>query len=154
MKYELRPYQKEASEEAVKFLTDDRRKGNGLLVMATGCHAKGYPIMMSDGSLKNVEDIKVGDKVMGDDGKPRNVLSLHRGEDDMYRIVPKKGEPFVVNGGHILSLYRTRRWGGDNIAYDEISVRDYLRQNKSYKHLHKLYRLEGLDCFDGWAVEP
>lgn len=153
MKYELRPYQKEASDEAVKFLKDNDRKGNGLLVMATGCHAKGYPIMMSDGSLKNVEDIRVGDKVMGNDGRPRNVLSLHRGEDDMYRIVPIKGEPFVVNGGHILSLYRTRRKVGDTIGYDEISVRDYLRQNKAYKHQHKLYRLEGLE-FDGWAVEP
>ena len=69
-----------------------------------GCHAIDTPIMMYDGSIVKVQDIKVGDVLMGDDNTPRNVLELYRGQDDMYKIIPIKGDPFVVNGEHILSL--------------------------------------------------
>jgi P4 family phage/plasmid primase-like protien len=70
----------------------------------SGCHAKGTQIMMFDGSTKVVEDVAVGDVLMGDDSNPRNVQQLFRGHADMWRVVPTKGEPFVVNGDHILSL--------------------------------------------------
>ena len=68
------------------------------------CHAKGTPIMLSDGSMKKVEDIQVGDFLMGDDSKPRTVLSLARGQDKMYDIIPVKGEKYTVNQEHILCL--------------------------------------------------
>jgi hypothetical protein len=68
------------------------------------CHAKGTPIMMSDGSIKLVENIKEGDFLMGDDSKPRKVISLARGKDKMYDIIPVKGEVYRVNQEHILCL--------------------------------------------------
>jgi len=68
------------------------------------CHAKGTPIMLSDGTIKLVEDIEVGDLLMGDDGKPRTVLSLARGQDEMYDIIPTKGNTYTVNQEHILCL--------------------------------------------------
>ena len=71
-----------------------------------GCHARGTPIMMYDGRTKLVEDVAVGDVLMGDDSTPRTVLSLARGRDPMYRIVPTKSNAssYVVNGKHILCL--------------------------------------------------
>lgn len=72
-----------------------------------GCHAKDTLIMMADSSMRKVQDIKVGDQLMGDDSKPRNVLELFRGEDDMVKIIPTKGDSFVVNKNHILSLKAT-----------------------------------------------
>lgn len=81
----------------------------GLLELATGCHEKGHPILMHDGSIKAVEDVVVGDKLMGPDSTPRTVLESHRGVDKMYRVTPTKGEPFSVNAGHIFSLYVTPR---------------------------------------------
>ena len=68
------------------------------------CHAKNTPIMMSDGSCKLVQDIIEGDLLMGDDSKPRKVLSLARGKDKMYDIIPVKGEKYRVNQEHILCL--------------------------------------------------
>lgn len=68
------------------------------------CHAKGTEILMYDGSIKLVEDIVVGDVIMGDDSSPRRVLSLGQGEDDMYDIIPIKGEKYTVNSEHILCL--------------------------------------------------
>ena len=68
------------------------------------CHAKDTPIMMADGNIKYVQDIQVGDLLMGDDSKPRKVLSLARGRDHMYDIIPIKGEKYRVNQEHILCL--------------------------------------------------
>ena len=73
--------------------------------LGTGkCHAKGTSIIMSDGNIKLIEDIKEGDFLMGDDSKPRKVLSLARGRDKMYDIIPIKGEKYTVNQEHILCL--------------------------------------------------
>jgi hypothetical protein len=68
------------------------------------CHAKGTPIMMSDGRIELVENIKEGDFLMGDNSKPRKVISLARGKDKMYDIIPVKGEKYRVNQEHILCL--------------------------------------------------
>jgi len=68
------------------------------------CHAKGTPIMMSDGRIELVENIKEGDFLMGDDSKPRRVISLARGKDKMYDIISVKGETYRVNQEHILCL--------------------------------------------------
>ena len=73
----------------------------------SGCHKIDTPIMMNDGSVKMVQDIGVGDELMGDDSSPRKVLQLYRGRDTMYEIIPTKGDPFVVNKGHVLSLKAT-----------------------------------------------
>jgi len=68
------------------------------------CHAKDTPIMMSDGTIKLVQNINVGDFLMGDDSSPRKVISLANGKDKMYDIIPIKGEKYRVNQEHILCL--------------------------------------------------
>jgi hypothetical protein len=73
--------------------------------MGTGkCHAYDTPILMYDGSIKMVQDVVVGDKVMGDDSKCRTVLSLGQGEDNMFDIVYANGEKYGVNSEHIMCL--------------------------------------------------
>ena len=73
----------------------------------SGCHALDTDILMYDGSIKKVQDIIVGDKIMGDDSSPRNVLELKRGFSDMYEFSTIKGEKFTVNGDHVLCLKAT-----------------------------------------------
>ena len=68
------------------------------------CMRKGTPIIMSNGEIKLIENIKVGDLLMGDDSTPRIVTSLARGHDKMYDIIPVKGEKYTVNQEHILCL--------------------------------------------------
>ena len=68
------------------------------------CHSKGSPIMLSSGEIKLVEDIQVGDLLMGDDSTPRKVLSLATGRDKMYEVIPVKGDKYTVNSEHILCL--------------------------------------------------
>lgn len=137
--FELRDYQRDAIDAAIDHMK--RRLSPVCLELATGCHSKGHPIMMADGTSKKVENVAVGDLVMGPDSKPRTVVRLHRGTDEMFNVEPTKGESFILNGGHILSLYKTPRRNGDIPGYTEVSVSDYLTKDKTFKHRHKLERL-------------
>lgn len=119
----------------------------GIIKLSTGygkCHGKGTKILMFDGSTKKVEDIIVGDKLMGIDSTPRNVISLARGTDKMYKIIPVKGESFTCNSGHILSLKKTgirNKFGivekGEIV---NIELKEYLKTTKTFKHRTKLWR--------------
>jgi superfamily II DNA or RNA helicase len=80
---------------------------NVLLYQSLGtgkCHKKDTPILMYDGAIKNVQDVEIGDYLMGDDSTPRKVLSLARGTDIMYDIISANGEKYTVNQEHILCL--------------------------------------------------
>jgi hypothetical protein len=68
------------------------------------CHGKGTPILMYDGKIKPVEKIQPGEKLMGDDSTPRIIYSTCHGVGKLYKIIPTKGDPYIVNGHHILSL--------------------------------------------------
>lgn len=106
--------------------------GGGLLELPCGfgkCLGKGTQILMYDGHFELVENIKVGDLIMGDDSKPRRVLSLARGREQMYRIRGNKGDEYICNESHILSLKSSTNHRNDlkKGTIVDISVRDYLK---------------------------
>ena len=115
------------------------------LVLPTGCHRPGQGILMHDGSIRRVEDVRVGDLLMGPDSSPRRVMALCRGTGRMVRVVPNKGEPFVVNEDHVLTLVRTAadpdgypsERGG---ALVDVTVREWMGWSAYRKHVHKLFR--------------
>ena len=51
-----------------------------------GCSPAGSKVLLFNGSLKNVEDVVIGDVLMGPDNKPRNVIILHRGSATMVNV--------------------------------------------------------------------
>lgn len=84
---------------------DGKPKDSMILILTgCGCHSIDTPIIMYDGSIKKVQDVQINDKLMGDDNTPRIVQELFRGRDQMVKIKPIKGETFIVNINHILSL--------------------------------------------------
>jgi hypothetical protein len=68
------------------------------------CQKLGTKVLMFDGQIKVVENLKVGDLLMGPDSKPRTVLSKCFGIDNMFEIKPSKGRSFVCNTPHVLTL--------------------------------------------------
>lgn len=159
---QLRDYQTEAV--ASLYAWFDRCDGNPLIVAPTGCHAAGTPILRHDGSVVPVEDLGVGDLLMGPDGTPRLVMQLCRGREPLYRVTPTKGESFIVNEDHILSL-RTTNEGKQSACnttgreLEAVSVRDYLQKSKSWKHLRKLHRTDAINFpkrndpwLDAWTI--
>jgi superfamily II DNA or RNA helicase len=109
----------------------------GILQLGCGlgkCVAKDTKILMYDGTIKLVQDVVVGDQIMGDDSKPRNVLSLARGRETMYKVHETKGNGYTVNASHILSLkygtFKNKKTPKGTVV--DISVKDYLDLPKSY----------------------
>jgi superfamily II DNA or RNA helicase len=114
----IRDYQEKIIKVYIDHVTNkNANTGGGILEVPCGrgkCLGKDTPIIMYDGSIKLVQDIIVGDVLMGDDSTPRNLLSLARGREQMYKIREQKysyianeeciGEEYIVNESHILSL--------------------------------------------------
>ncbi len=135
----LRPRQSLLVERTLAALDEH---GNTLAVAPTGCHAPGTPILLQDGCIKSVEAVAIGDCLMGPDSRPRRVLEIHRGTDAMFEIRPLKGESFVVNRGHILTLVRTQESTGDRGGeLTDIALADYIEASPTFRHLHKLLRV-------------
>jgi hypothetical protein len=103
------PYQRMITKRIFRaLLLNESNPITVLLARQAGkCLARGTLVMMFDGSSKKVEDIQIGDLLMGDDSTPRKVLSLASGKEEMYKIKPKGkyAESYTVNKSHILSLY-------------------------------------------------
>lgn len=110
----LRDYQDKIiqvyTEYVNKPIVDDASLHNGsggILEVPCGrgkCLGINTPILMFDGTIRLVQDVKTGDLLMGDDSTPRKVLSLARGREMMYKVVEQTGEGYIVNESHILSL--------------------------------------------------
>lgn len=106
------------------------------------CLGKGTKVLKYDGNLEKVENIQVGDLLMGDDSTPRKVASIARGQEKMYWIHQNKGISYRVNESHILSLKRSRN-EGKHIKGDvlNISVRDWLAKSNKFKSNYKGYKV-------------
>lgn len=77
------------------------------------CEAVGTEVLMFDGRIKKVEDVRVGEYLMGVDSTPRLVTATYRGKDKhMYRIDQSKGDSYTVNSRHICTLIQVERKGG------------------------------------------
>ena len=60
--------------------------------------------MMYNGESKNVEDLVVGDELMGADSKPCKILAIDKVREKSYLVTPVKGEEFIIGESEILSL--------------------------------------------------
>lgn len=108
------------------------------------CLKKGTKILLHNGTFKNVEDIVVGDILMGDDSTPRNVLGLGRGREMCYDIISNKWKKWGCNESHILSL----RICSSNVikGYSKndiinIPVKDYVKLSAFAKQHLMLYKV-------------
>jgi len=111
--------------------------GNAL----ANCLGKDTPILMIDGSIKPVQDVTVGDKVMGPDSKPRTVQNVNSGTEMMYKIssISKlRNIEYICNESHILTL----RYCSDDYRYNakkgdilDITVRDFLKLPNRHQRL-------------------
>lgn len=87
----------------------------GDFTVTRNCLGSGTKVMKSDGGLTEVQTIKIGDELMGDDLKPRRVKDLGNGRATLYEIcydpeavkrAKVKAKNYIVNGEHILCLKR------------------------------------------------
>jgi hypothetical protein len=116
------------------------------------CHRKGQEILMANGQIEKVENLTIGSRLVGMDGKVRTVTKCHRGQGWMARITPDRGgQPFVVTTNHRLSLIdRPRRKNGKPFERGgrlvDVSVKEWLEWPKWKKTMFKLFHV-GVDRF-------
>lgn len=102
---------------------------------------EGTPILLADGRVLPVEQIVIGSRLMGPDGKARRVLSTTNGRGPLYRIEPIKGEPWVCNAVHVLTLVHSTSNKIIDIPLDEWHCR-----HDKFRHQCKQFSV-GIDAF-------
>lgn len=120
-----------------------------LAVAPPGCHTAGTKVLAFRGEFIAVEDVRVGDVLMGPDSTPRVVLALCGGFDKLYKVNALRRKSFIVNASHVLTLVKSRgksvgtRWTS---AYEmsqgsvtDISVSDYLASSAYWRSKQKLF---------------
>lgn len=120
----------------------------------TGCFAASTPIMLFNGKYKFASEITKQDLIMGDDGSPRKVLALFKGQQQMYDVIDADSGKmqYCVNLDHTLLLKRFRKELSDefinnlhlnantayfDLLYDDIiemTIKDYLALPDEEKH--------------------
>lgn len=88
------------------------------------CLGRGTPVLMYDGSVRSVESVRDGDLVMGADSRPRRVAGVTRGHGPLYRITPTKGDSWICNEEHILTVVLSGRFNKRGEYIDRGAVID------------------------------
>lgn len=68
------------------------------------CLGENVPVLLWNGTTKLAKNIQLGDRLIGDDGTPRTVLELCSGFGNLYEVIQRNGDSYIVNDGHKLTL--------------------------------------------------
>lgn len=135
---QLRDYQQAPVQKFLDAAKNPKQMG-GILNVYCGygkCLGKDTPVLMYNGRIKLVQDIRVGDTLMGDDSTPRTVKSICQGQETLYRVIPEQGDSYIVNESHILSL----KHAITQEVFD-IGVQDFLKFSTESQQLLRGYRV-------------
>lgn len=132
----------EPTEQQIPIIEAVKEERRVVVKSGHSCFGIGTRVLMLDGSTKAVEDVSVGDRLMGDDSTARTVRGLARGREMMYRVTYRDGTQYVHNESHVLCLvamashhaYRT----GD---VTEVTVGDFLGWAKEKRRRHAGFRV-------------
>lgn len=111
--------------------------GRQMIFVGDFCLKNGTKIIMANGKTKNIEDIVVGEKVMGPDSAPREVKRIFKGVSDLYEVNQTNGDNYITTPNHTLVL---KRRGNSNRYKNEgdvvnISVKDFLNKSCKFKEV-------------------
>jgi len=125
-------------EKIFKFIK--KRPENILIEAYAGagkCLGINTPILMYDGTIKKVQNIKIGDLIMGDDSMPRKVLNTNIGNGKLYKVIPVKGDSWICNDVHILTHHHEQKKKLLDIPLNKINYPKYRNGNYRYARLQR-----------------
>ena len=127
---------------------------------ASKCLGKGTPVMLYDGTILPVEDVKEGMMLMGDDSTPRRVLSLARGREPLYSVKASRGSTWVCNESHILSFKCSRdlRHRNGHLTHRkgdliDLPLTEFKKKGIYWRSIWKQYQV-GVDFPDSGFTPP
>ena len=153
LKYRLKPVQRQVLEDL--FTTDSNGMSvynHAVFIAGMRCLGLGAEILMYDGTLKKIEDVSIGDEVMGPDSQPRTVLELSKGESELYNVIQSCADDYVVNASHILSLKKSQSAKDDRSNRQpqgrypnepdvvNIPIKEYLEKSEKWRYFFRGYK--------------
>ena len=105
------------------------------------------PVLLWNGKIKRADEIIIGDIIIGDDGNKRTVQDVCSGEDNMYTIKQNKGDDYVVNSEHTLTL---KYCSHKTVSYRKSSKRHIIKWfdiNTFREKSKKFQNIEELEIF-------
>jgi hypothetical protein len=120
-------------------------------VSPQSCHGEGTKVVTIDGYLKNIEDLRIGDKLIGPDSKERNVVDRIRGKSNLFKIkyIPHDNEDNIsVTEEHNLALINIK-----TKKKIDMSVFEYNKQSKEFKRYHRLYKSDIIEFGNSTKVK-
>ena len=107
-------------------------------IMSGGCFAPGTRIIMSDGSLKNIEDVVDGDFVKTGNNESHEVLQTHTFNDkEIYSVELEDGTVLECTGEHKFAV-GIDRYTGMTGEYQWVDT----------KTLHQLAKYHDIDLVE------
>jgi replicative DNA helicase len=132
-----------------KIPTKEFFTGNSL----NGLHT-GTLIIMADGSLKKIGEVKIGDKVVGSHGIAK-VVDIKINVAQVFRVQQRKGVSFIAAQDQVLYLKVSKtecgRKNGDNAF---ISLKEFLEQSRRVQNDLKLYKPQFCSAEKPLLIEP
>lgn len=110
------------------FLDGYNKDQKFVLWTGSGCHEADTKIKMFDGTVKNIQDIELGDQVLGDDSRQRKVSALYIGESALHTIILQDAEStkFRVNLKHRLAVRCYYKYKIEEIYESEYDSKYYI----------------------------
>ncbi len=84
---------------------EEERTTGGRNGYGSKCLSPNTQVPLWNGQTKLASEIKVNDKLIGDDGTIRTVKKIITGQGKMYDITQANGDTYTVNDQHILTLH-------------------------------------------------
>ena len=112
---------------------------NVYVIGLSGCQPKGSKVLMSDGTWKDVSEIKVGDMVMSPQKDntviPCKVNSIKEYKSDIYKVTNKKGDSYRCASEHMIvsKITVAKKCKGKVKTHQEMKeymAKDYNKLNK------------------------
>lgn len=128
-------------------LKNDPQKARGK------CFGRDTKVILADGSIGLIQDIKIGDLVMGPDGQPRVVKETHCGIDNLYKISPSNGDIQIVNSEHDI-YHEYLDWKFETSEVRLIKPTEYMALTDSKQARSKLVKV-GIDyTYNPIPIDP
>ena len=107
-------------------------KTNGIMVgPGRGCFLPHTDILMANGTVKNIEDVKIGEKVITHKGNIKNVYATPRYEieEKMYTVKAGGNEPITATNNHKFLVLKTDKCNHPSakITYCKSNCKRYAR---------------------------
>jgi hypothetical protein len=112
-------------------------------IVTHNCLDPDQELLMFDGTIKRVKDVRAGELLMGPDGNGRRILQTSTGYGPLYRIIPIKGsgKPWICNDAHVMTLRYTSQGGSRpaRVTPGGVEEKDHHDRRKHYKGISQVF---------------